>query len=80
MSYLTWTIVAVLVLAAFAVFLFVPGLAVLAALALGAALVVGIVLLIARGGAAAGDTTPDVIERRNEHRAWRRRDRGDRAR
>lgn len=68
MSYLTWTIVAMLALAAIVVFLFVPGVAVLAGIALAVALVLGIVLFVARGAAGSGETTPDVIERRNEHR------------
>ncbi len=72
MSYVTWTVVAVLALAAVIMFLFVPGLAILAAIALGAAVVFAIVLLVARGGTLAGGTTPDVIERRDEARDRRR--------
>ncbi len=67
MSYVSWTIVAMLALAAIVVFLFVPGLAVLAAIGLALVLVLGVVLFAARGVAGAGDTTPDVMERRDEH-------------
>ncbi|MCW2920533.1 MAG: hypothetical protein JWL76_407 [Thermoleophilia bacterium] len=75
MSYVSWTVAAVLALAALIVFLFVPGLAVLAALLFGVAVVFGILLLIGRGGSVGAGTTPDIIERRNESEA-RRRDRG----
>lgn len=76
MSYVTWTVVALLALTAFIVFLFLPGLAILAAIALGLAVVFAIVLLIGRGASGVGTgTTPDIIERRNESEA-RRRDRG----
>lgn len=67
-SYLVWPVIGFAVLVGIALLLFIPGLWVLGVVALAVALVGGIVLGIgAAGRRAAGDQTPDIVERRREH-------------
>lgn len=65
-AYVAWTIAAVLVLAGFVLLLFVPGVGILAALALAFGIVMAAVLAISFGGSRHMVTT-GVEERRAEH-------------
>lgn len=72
-SYLVWPVVGFAVLVGIALLLFIPGLWVLGVIALAVALVGGIILGIgAAGRRAAGERTPDVVERRREHESRQR--------
>lgn len=66
-AYVMWTVVGVLALTGFVLLLFVPGVGLIAGLALAAAIVFGIVLGIGRGGAGATGQRSDIEERRAEH-------------
>lgn len=75
-TYFAWMIAALLVLVGFVLLLFVPGVGVLALLALAFGIVMAAILAISYGGARrATDITPDVKERRDEHRERQRRKR-----
>ena len=70
-SYVGWTLAAIMVLAGFVLMLFVPGVGVLATIALAVGIVMAAVLAISRG-ASRGHMTSDVEERRAEHEERRK--------
>lgn len=70
-AYVAWTIAALLVLTGFILLLFVPGVGILALLALAIGLVVSAVLAISYGGSRRRMSS-DIEERRSEHRERRR--------
>jgi hypothetical protein len=65
LSYAAWALAALLVLVGFVLLLFVPGVGILAVLALAVGIVFAAVLGISYGGSR--DTMSDVEERRAEH-------------
>ena len=65
LSYAAWALAALLVLVGFVLLLFVPGVGILALVALAVGIVFAAVLGISYGGSR--DTTSDVEERRQEH-------------
>lgn len=71
-TYVAWTIAALMVLTGFVLLLFVPGIGILALLALAFGIVMAAVLAISYGGARRGGMTSDVEERRAEHRGRQR--------
>jgi len=70
-AYVGWTLAATLVLAGFVLLLFVPGVGVLAVVALAIGIVLATLLGISYGASRA-ELTSDVEERRAEHVARRR--------
>jgi hypothetical protein len=66
-AYVGWTVAAILVLAGFVLLLLVPGVGVLAVLALAIGIVLAALLGISYGAAHQGELTSDVEERRAEH-------------
>ena len=71
LSYAGWMLAALLVLVGFVLLLVVPGVGVLALVALAVGIVLSAVLAISYGGAKAGEMTSDVEERRQEHKERR---------
>lgn len=71
-AYIGWTLAALLVLAGFVLLVIVPGVGVLAVLALAVGIVLAALLGISYGAARHGEVTSDVEERREEHRERRR--------
>lgn len=67
LSYAGWMLAALLVLVGFVMLLVVPGVGVLAVVALAVGIVLAAVLAISYGGARAGGMTSDTEERREEH-------------